>query len=430
MAATAEIWDIRLLEDFKRARGVIKLEYEDFVVDEVPLYDFSGQGSHTYVLIEKAGLSTVQAIHDLASALNVKRRDIGYAGLKDARAVTRQWISIEHAPPDLVRKLDIPRIRVLEVTSHTNKLRTGHLAGNRFRIRVRHTDPDRLAELQDALATLCRRGVPNHFGPQRFGGRGDTWLIGRALVQNQPEDAVDLILGRPGPRDHGDILRARRSYDEGRYRDAARRWPGMFRDERRALKALAESNNKRRALASIDKTTRRLYVSAYQSCLFNRVVAMRLATGLDQVWPGDLAWLHGSGAVFRVEDAAVEQPRADSFEISPSGPLFGYRMTAPGGRAGEMEQQILAGEGATLDSFSAGPIGAKGGRRPLRFAPREASVRLAADSGGPYLELGFFLPRGCYATAVLNELFDLAPQRDRPEEEEEEPGTERGQGQG
>lgn len=419
MSATAEIWDIRLLADFPRARGVIKLEHEDFFVDEVPLYDFSGQGSHTYVQIEKTGLSTVQAIHDLASALNVKRRDIGYAGLKDARAVTRQWISIEHTPPDRLRRLDLPRIRILNVTTHGNKLRTGHLAGNRFRIRVRNTEPDRLAELQDALASLCKRGVPNHFGPQRFGGRGDTWLIGRAMVKNQPEEALDLILGRPGPRDHGDILRARRSYEEGRYKDAARRWPGMFRDERRALKTLAQSGNKRRALASIDKTTRRLYASAYQSYLFNRVVARRLESGLDQLWPGDLAWLHASGALFRVEDPAREQPRADLFEISPTGPLFGDRMTTPTGRPGELEAQILAAEGVTPNDFSARPIGARGGRRPLRFAPRDASIRLAADSSGPYLELSFFLPRGCYATAVLNELFDLAPEREREEDEDE-----------
>lgn len=396
----------RLLAGFSPPRGLIKSDYEDFVVEEIPLYPADGHGTHTYFLIEKAGLSTMQAIADIARELNVSRRMIGFAGLKDARAVTRQWLSIEHVDPSTVRALEIARLRVLEVTRHRNKLRLGHLKENRFVIKVRRTEPDRLAELQDALAELTRRGVPNYFGHQRFGGRGDSWAIGRAILRGNLDEAVDTLLGRPLDTDAGSIRRARTLYEQQQYEPAARMWPPMFRDERRALRVMAHTRgNQRRAFSAIDPHTRRFYVSAYQSYLFNQVVATRLADDLNQLWAGDLAWVHASGAVFSIDAPGAEQARADAFEISPSGPLFGYRMSDPTGPAGELEAGVLAREGLAKEAFRAGPLRVKGARRPLRFQPAGGQAGLGADARGPYLELVFSLPRGCYATTLLRELF-------------------------
>lgn len=398
----------RTLGDFQPARGLIKDDYTDFVVEEQPLYAACGEGTHTYFLVEKAGLSTPQAVHDIARVMNVRRRDIGYAGLKDARAVTRQWMSLEHVDPEKLQSLEIPRLRVLEVRRHGNKLRLGHLVGNHFTIKVRQTELNRLAELQDALKRLCALGVPNYFGSQRFGGRGDAWAVGGAIVRGEIQDAIDLILGRPNERDHGDVRRARMLYTQGKFEEAARAWPGMFRDERRALKALARGRGShKRGFAAIDKVTRRFYVSAYQSHLFNRVVAERVEPGIDRLRDGDLALLHASGAVFAVHDASTEQPRADTFEISASGPLFGYRMTEPIGTPGERERQVLADEGLTPQAFRQGPLRVKGGRRAIRFQPKDGSIRLGADERGAYLALVFSLPRGCYATTLLRELFRM-----------------------
>ena len=402
----------RLLHDLEPARGLIKADYEDFVVEEIPLYPADGRGTHTYFLLEKTGLSTRQAISDIARVLNVRRRAIGFAGMKDARAVARQWLSVEHVDPAIVEALDIPRLRVLKVTRHTNKLRLGHLKANRFLIKVRQTEPDRLAELQDALAMLMRRGVPNYFGEQRFGGRGDTWAVGQAIVRGNPEVARDLVIGRPSPADFGRVRRARELYEQREYEKAARLWPNMFHDERRALRALIHSpGRKRRAFSAIDVSTRNFYVSAYQSYLFNHVVAARLTEGLEHLWDGDLAWIHTSGAVFSVQDAAAEQNRADRFEISPSGPLFGYRMSKPNGRAGELEAAITAEEGLSERLFQAGRLRVKGARRPLRFQPDDPHIQLGADGRGAYLELSFLLPRGCYATALLRELFNEQPSK-------------------
>ncbi|MBN2447211.1 MAG: tRNA pseudouridine(13) synthase TruD [Phycisphaerae bacterium] len=396
----------RQLRNFKRAPALIKADYEDFVVEEIPLYEACGSGTHTYFLIEKTGLATQHAIHDIAHALNVRRRDIGYAGQKDARAVTRQWMSVEHVEPEKIEALHIPRIEILKVTRHNNKLKLGHLQGNRFWIRARQTTPDRLAEFQDALARLAELGVPNSFGTQRFGGRGDTWEVGRAMVHNNIDEAIDVTLGRPSPSDHGSVRHARELYEAGHYAEAARQWPSMFRDQRRALRALAKSGGKRkRAFIAIDRSTREFYISAYQSYLFNQVVAARIESGLGRLMQGDLAWLHKNGAVFEVEDTAAEQERADRLEISPTGPLFGYRMSKPTGEPGRLESEVLSNEGLTPESFHSERLRVKGGRRPLRFQITDPGIRLGADGAGAYLELRFVLPRGCYATIVLNELF-------------------------
>ncbi|MBK9119273.1 MAG: tRNA pseudouridine(13) synthase TruD [Phycisphaerales bacterium] len=396
----------RFLTDFAPLAGTIKADYTDFVVEEVPLYPADGEGPHTYFWLEKAGLSTFQVVQDLARALSIRRHQIGFAGLKDARAVTRQWFSIEHLEPERLQALELPRIRILAITRHRNKLRLGHLRGNRFVIRVRDTDAGRGDEARAALARLTAQGVPNYFGEQRFGYRGDTWEIGRALVAGNPDEAMDLILGRPGPADHGTIRRAREDYDAGRYEEAVQHWPRMFRNERQALRAIANNKGKkRRGLWAYDRSAKAFFVSSFQSYLFNEVVRTRLPHGLGQLWLGDLACRHGPNAVFRVEDVAREQPRADSFEISPTGPLFGYRMTEAQGAAGEMEAAVLKAAGLTLDRFHQEGVRTKGARRALRFRPADTELTLGADLRGPYLQLGFTLPRGCYATALLRELF-------------------------
>jgi tRNA pseudouridine13 synthase len=393
------------LKEFERAPGRLKADYEDFVVEEEPLYEPSGEGTHTYFWVEKAGLGTMQAVHDLAEALKVKRYDIGYAGLKDARAVTRQWMSVEHADPAAVEALQIPRIQILKTTRHRNKLRLGHLRGNRFRIRVRDTEADRLADFQDALRRLAEAGVPNYFGPQRFGDRGDNVALGRMVLENRVDEVVDLMLGQPSDADHGSIRTARELYEAGKYEQAIRQWPAMYRDERRALKALARFGKKKKAFLAVDKSTRQFLISAYQSHLFNQVVARRLESGLGTLLDGDLAWVHRNGAVFAVENPTVEQPRADAFEISPSGPLFGPRMTEPAGVAQAMEAAVLAEAEGSRELFGNQFYRVHGGRRPLRFRIEDAKISLGADRRGTYLELTFLLPRGSYATCVLRELF-------------------------
>mgnify|MGYP001205403680 CR=1 FL=1 len=144
----------------------------------------------------------------------------------------------------------------------------------------------------------------------------------------------------------------------------------------------------------------RLYLSAYQSQLFDRLVDMRLST-LERLWPGDLAWKHSNGACFKVIDPASEQPRADQFEISPTAPLYGHKVTLATGQAGLLEESLLDKEQLKLKDFRLGEgLAMPGERRPLRVPLEE--VRLKQQ--GKHLLLSFALPKGSFATAVLAEV--------------------------
>jgi tRNA pseudouridine13 synthase len=322
--------------------GRYKTEPADFVVDELPAYEPSGEGEHVWLWIEKSGLSTLDLLEHVGRALSVDPRAIGVAGLKDARSISRQWVSVQGVDAAATADLGGQGWRVLRTTRHANKLKMGHLRGNRFEITLRGTGTGDVEKAQQNLQELAQKGVPNYFGEQRFGKRGANLEKGLR------------ILG-------------------GSARAMARRIP------RRVFGLLA---------------------SAVQSEVFNRVVIQRIAT-LGTLLPGDLAFLHQNGACFPVEDPAREQPRADALEISPSGPMPGPKMMQPGGEVLALEQQVLAGMELTLQQFAGLPFGvASGERRPLRVPVREVGAE-AVEAG---LRLRFALPRGCFATSVLREL--------------------------
>ncbi|MEN6334036.1 MAG: tRNA pseudouridine(13) synthase TruD [Phycisphaerales bacterium] len=398
-----------LTADLPGVGGAIKTRPEDFFVEELPAYEPSGSGTHIYAQIEKKGLGTREAIDRIARALNIQRRDIGTAGLKDAHAVARQWISIEHIDPAKLEQLSLAEVRVLKTSRHTNKLKPGHLRGNRFVVRVRQLalpPEEALAIAEKAMAILTTRGVPNYFGPQRFGNHRNNHLLGRALARNDADGFMDEFLGRPNAEfDSPTVLQARSQYEQGQYEESVKSWPHQFSDHRRALRAIiAGKGKKKRGLFTVDKHLQGLFISAYQSDLFNRVLVARMPD-IDKVFLGDMAYKHDNGACFRVEQPEVEQPRCDRFEISPTGPLMGQRTTRLTGPAGEIENPILEAE--SLGEGESGHmkrLGARGGRRPLRFQPRNADLKSGLDELGPYLELRFELDAGCYATTLISEI--------------------------
>lgn len=393
-----------LTADLPGTGGVIKSTNDDFVVEELPRYPASGAGTHVYMLVEKQGMTTLQAIQRLARALGRAPRDIGYAGMKDAHGITRQWLSIEHVETARVQALAEPGMRLLSVTRHTNKIKLGHLSGNRFTIRVRQHDAGSLPKAQAIVETLRTRGVPNFFGPQRFGARGDNAMIGLAAVRGDFVEALAWMLGRPGPFDHGGVQRARELFDAGDHQAAADAWPGAFRSAAKICRALARTGDPRRAWREVDHTLRKLFVSALQSELFNRLLVRRLPE-FDVIHDGDLAYKHANGACFLVENAGAEQPRCAAFEISPTGPLFGRRMTEPRGKPAEWEQAVLQDSGLNRDEIAA-EEGSRldGARRPLRVPVGDLSVEEGQDHRGPYLALTFALPAGAYATSVVREV--------------------------
>ena len=384
--------------------GRIKENLEDFQVAEVPLYPFDGQGTHLLFLVRKAGIPTAAAVERIARHMGVRGDEIGLAGLKDAQAVTTQWMSLEHADEARLLAYRDSQVHILQATRHTNKLRPGHLAGNRFVIRIRGAGPERLPAAQAVLAVLARRGVPNFFGEQRFGLRGDTGELGRALMTDDLPEFVAMFLGRARPQDPPDCKAARDAFDAGFHHRAMDLWPRHYHDQRRALAAYRKKQRPVAAVSAIDKRMKRLFVSAFQSQIFNQVLVRRIDT-LDQVLPGDLAVKHDSGGVFLVEDAQAEQPRAQRFEISPTGPIPGYRASLAQGAPGQIELDVLAAEGMKKDDFlRAGSLKIKGSRRPLRFQLLDPQLSPGADDRGEFLEMQFSAASGCYATVALREI--------------------------
>ncbi|MGD0387722.1 MAG: tRNA pseudouridine(13) synthase TruD [Tepidisphaeraceae bacterium] len=396
--------------DLPGVGGSIKQRPEDFFVQEIPLYEPSGQGEHVYCEIEKIGLSTFDAIDRLARALNVSPREIGYAGLKDAAAITRQLFSIRGADESAVMNLHLPQMSVKWAARHGNKLRLGHLRGNRFAVKIRHVNPTDVVKLTPLVRRLQERGMPNYFGEQRFGRRGNNHLLGAAILRDDNLQALKILLGSPDKSlDNPQQLAARQAFDRGDFPASMKLWPRSSGMERRILARFIKSKNPASAVRTVDQRIRRLCISALQSDFFNQVVARRIEA-LDKLLPGDLAEKHDNGAVFRVVDASVEQPRCDAFQISPTGPLIGYRMTLPEGQPLQIEEEIFASRGIRPADFrAAGRLKVKGARRSLRVRPADVELAGGVDEHGPHVTAAFTLPAGSFATVFLRELMKVEP---------------------
>ncbi len=313
---------------------------EDFEVEELPSYPPSGTGAHVFAFIEKRGLTTKDAVRALCERVGADPRAAGWAGLKDRHAVTRQWISIFGASPEALLQAEVEGIRVLEAALHPQKLRTGHLRANRFRIRLRQIDPSRIDELRQLLSRIENDGLPNYYGEQRFGRDG-----------NNAERALRWVLGEARAPQSGFL--------------------------------------------------RKLQMSALQSQIFNRCVAARVQTStLGKVYAGDLVKKHESGGLFVAPDVEDTQARADAWEISPTGPIFGAKMRWPEGDARKREEALLEESGLTLDRLAKWRRVAPGTRRFVRVPVRNLDLTVSDNT----VELDFTLPAGSYATILVREI--------------------------
>jgi tRNA pseudouridine13 synthase len=376
---------------------------EDFQVEEVPLYTPCGSGEHLYIFIEKVNLSTDQVILQLSQHLGIRARDIGCAGKKDRVGITRQWISLPRTDKKKVESLTIPGVRILDAAYHRNKLRPGHLAGNRFQITLREAaDPYAEKTATAIFSELEQKGVPNYYGPQRFGNRGDNAVLGAAILTGNWKQLFDRLLGSPSRNDTPQIREARNAYEAGKWSHALTKWPKQEYLPRTALRLLIEADGDfHKAGKMFPRNMSKFFLNALQSYWFNATLARRIPH-LHEIWTGDLAYLHRNGAVFLVDDARKEQPRADAMEISPSGPLWGHKMILPRGKEWELETQVLEETGASPDwvqeRMKVWRI--RGERRSFRMPIRDIAISFTNGN----LTLSFQLPPGGYATAVLREL--------------------------
>lgn len=328
----------------------------DFVVDELPLYEFSGDGEHLVLLVRKKSLTTLEMISSFAKHCGIKERDIGYAGLKDKHALTKQYISLPKKCEELLEGFSHPNIKILEKTYHNNKIRIGHLKGNRFFIRLKKVSSVASKMIDEALKGIELYGMPNYFGYQRFGINGDNYKEGELVIKGEKRVA--------------------------------------------------------------NKKLREFLISAYQSHLFNLWLAKRveisrvveafsvkdasLALGLIEsvvselkaqkqpfkLVEGDLMMHYPHGRLFSFELGEAE--RFASRDIAPTGLIAGKRASRSTSSAGEIE--------ASFDE----EINADGSRRYAWIFPYDISSKYKSEDA--HYELSFSLPKGSYATVLLEQI--------------------------
>ncbi len=341
--------------------GALRATPDHFVVEELPLYLPQGEGQHLYVRLTKVGLTTKEVQARLAQIFGVGRDAVGFAGMKDKVARTTQTFSINVGFVDDRFVADAPAriqdqlpVEVHWCQLHRNKLKPGHLLGNRFRITV--TDlalpADEVLRRAEAIAQRLRRpGVPNFFGPQRFGPGGANVRQG-----------LEILLGRRTKQD---------------------RW------------------------------LRRFLISSYQSYLCNRYLARRLERGaFHRLLAGDVAKKYDTGGMFQVEDLAAEQARYEAQEISFTAPIYGPKMWPATDGAGALEQEILDEAAITLEHLRRARV--EGTRRLGRLLVPDLQLSIQEDG----LMVEFALPKGAFATTVLREFMKNAAQEDALPEEE------------
>lgn len=330
-----------ITDDLGGIGGAIKVEPDHFVVEEIPLYEASGEGQHVYVRLTREGWTTRALENELADIFNLRDVDIGCAGRKDKHARTTQTFSLNLPNADeatVARRIEDHLPVELEwVRRHRNKIKAGHLLGNRFRIVVLGPDHAALPQAEAVVEALRQRGLPNYYGPQRFGREGDNAERGREI----------LLSGR-GPR---------------------KRW------------------------------LRRLLLRAYQSALFNTWLVARIERGwFQRVVVGDVAKKRDTGGLFEVDDVGTAQPRFERDEITYTGPIYGSRMWWAKGEAGDLEREVLVRADVTEEMLDRARL--DGSRRRARLVLEDLQIASHPDG----LLLTFSLPKGSYATTVLREV--------------------------
>ena len=331
----------------------------DFIVDEIPLYEFTGEGEHLIVHVRKKDMTTWEMISAIAKYCKIKQRDIGYAGLKDKNAMTMQYISLlAKGNEEKLQTFNHDKIKILSTTRHNNKIRTGHLKGNHFKVRLKKVLGVQKDKLDSVVKWVKKNGVPNYFGNQRFGNNGDNWKEGKAILEG--------------------TLKIR------------------------------------------DKKMRTFLINAYQSYLFNNWLSKRIELSmlLDafseadaekvfelpkgslantkkqahffKILEGDLMMHYPFGRVFELESMEEEAKRFAEWDIAPSGLIAGTRASRTDKVSGLIETNY---DDEVTES---------GSRRYAWI--RVTDIKKTYVEERAHYELEFTLPKGSYATNVLDVL--------------------------
>jgi tRNA pseudouridine13 synthase len=398
--------------------GRIKRRYADFIVEERTLegrlckVEFlleenppslpkllvpsrQTEKPYLHVDMEKKNTELHFAIRQLARYLHISNKRIGYAGIKDKRAVTCQRISIWKPPVERLTNFRKKLIVLKNPEWSALPIDLGDLKSNRFTVTIRDIDLSREEiekRLHQCFGEMKKQGIANYFGEQRFGGiRNITHLVGRCIIKNKMKDAAMLFLTAVSDKEEPGLQQARKHLaSSGDFKAALKEFPVKCRYERAMLHHLSiHPNDYVGAFQKLPKRIRILFTHAYQAYLFNEILSERLRSGLG---------------LKRIDDEPAEHG-------VPLGLLPGYDSAFSPGRVGEIERAVLDREGVRLEDFRVRQMpecSSAGSRRPILVFPEGLEIlEITEDLYYPNkncCKLRFELPHGCYATVLLREL--------------------------
>lgn len=348
-----QLYPLKINNDF-----VFNPSSRDFIVDEVPLYEFTGDGEHLILHIRKKDLTTWEMIAAIANYLGIKQKEIGYAGLKDKHAMTMQYISLPAKYEAKLETFDHPKIKILNRYRHNNKIRVGHLKGNRFKIRLKKVLGIQRDKLDSVLQWIKANGIPNYFGNQRFGNEGNNWQEGEAIVEGK--------LNIRNKKTRTFLLNAYQSH-----------LFNAWLSKRIEISILLESFSETETEQILALPSGTLAGIKKQPHFFKLLV-------------GDLMMHYPCGRVFELESLEEEAKRFNDRDIVPTGLLAGKRVSR------SQESALL------IEQNYDKSIPEDGSRRYAWIFPEEIKSTYVPEKA--HYELSFYLPKGCYATNLLDVL--------------------------
>ncbi|MFH1224559.1 MAG: tRNA pseudouridine(13) synthase TruD [Candidatus Diapherotrites archaeon] len=353
-----------------------------------------GQGEQLILTMEKFNLDVNDAIRTITRVLRTSKKRLGYAGMKDKRAITSQKISLWKPDYELVKSFKSRYICLRDPEWKDERIEIGGLLGNEFEITIRDIGADKKEcerRIKECFLEM-ENGIANYFGEQRFGGiRAITHLVGKEFVKGNIEDGVMLYLTAIAPGEEDEIKQARMELAKTRnFSEASKKFPVKYRYERAIIHHLCRCpHDFAGAFRKLPRALCYLFTHAYQSYLFNKVINKRIEGGIGLAKMG--------------EDVLVDGV--------PTAPLFGFETIFSEGRTGKIERMVLEEEGITLANFKVKEmpeVSSKGAKKAIALVPRDMKLLAIGDdelNGGKLkATVSFGLTKGNYATTVLREL--------------------------
>jgi len=343
-----------------------KQSKNDFVVDEVPLYEFSGEGEHLILKIRKKDLTTWDMVNIISNHIGIRNREIGYAGLKDKNALTVQHISIPKIYEDKIDNFEHSQIKIIDKTYHNNKIRIGHLKGNKFFIRLKRVIGLHKTKIEQALEQIAKFGIPNYFGYQRFGIDKKNYLLGEEIESGK------LKIRDRKKREF--LISAYQSY-------LFNKWLS----KRVEISKIFTSFSEKEILEYFKLN------NILENISLSEIKNIKKQPHPFKLFDGDIMHHYPYGRIFNLENLEDESKRFIERDIVPTGLLSGKKVKISSGLAFEFEK-----------SFDKELKSTDGARRLAWIYPEEIKTNYKEQNA--WLEIEFYLPKGSYATTVLEEI--------------------------